>query len=135
MRYMLDTNILIYLLKNRPVSVAQRISELGEDTQLCMSFFTYAEMLKGAVRSTRKDKVLRQLDQLVRRVPVTYNVNHTLCEQYAAQFTYLKEAGTPVGSNDLWIACHAIAEEAILVTHNTKEFNRIKGLSFEDWVN
>ena len=54
MRYMLDTNILIYLLKNRPVSVAQRINKLGEDAQLCMSFFTYAEMLKGAERSTRK---------------------------------------------------------------------------------
>lgn len=134
MRYMLDTNILIYLLKNRPVSVAQRISELGEDTQLCMSFFTYAEMLKGAERSTRKDRVLRQLDQLVRQVPVIYHVNHTLCEQYAAHSTYLKESGMPVGANDLWIACHAIAEDAILVTHNTKEFNRIKGLSFEDWV-
>ena len=46
MRYMLDTNILIYLLKNRPESVAQRINELGEDAQLCMSFFTYAEMLR-----------------------------------------------------------------------------------------
>ena len=40
----------------------------------------------------------------------------------------------PVGANDLWIACHAIAEDAVLVTHNTKEFNRIKGLSYEDWV-
>ena len=134
MRYMLDTNILIYLLKNRPVSVAQRINELGEDAQLCMSFFTYAELLKGAERSTRKDRVLRQLAQLVRQVPVIYHVNQTLCEQYAVHFTYLKEAGTPVGANDLWIACHAIAEDAILVTHNTKEFNRIKGLSFEDWV-
>lgn len=134
MRYMLDTNILIYLLKNRPESVAQRINELGEDAQLCMSFFTYAEMLKGAERSTRKDRVLRQLDQLVRQVPVIYHVNRTLCEQYAAHFTYLKVGGMPVGANDLWIACHAIAEEAILVTHNTKEFSRIKGLSFEDWV-
>ena len=134
MRYMLDTNILIYLLKNRPVSVAQRINRLGEDAQLCMSFFTYAEMLKGAERSTRKNRVLRQLDQLVRQVPVIYHVNRTLCEQYATHFTYLKETGMPVGANDLWIACHALAEDAILVTHNTKEFNRIKGLSFEDWV-
>ena len=134
MRYMLDTNILIYLLKNKPVSVAQRINQLGEDAQLCMSFFTYAEMLKGAERSTRKNRVLRQLAQLVRQVPVIYHVNHTLCEQYAVHFTYLKESGMLVGANDLWIACHAIAEDAILVTHNTKEFNRIKGLSFEDWV-
>ena len=134
MRYMLDTNILIYLLKNRPASVAQRINKLGEDAQLCMSFFTYAEMLKGAERSTRKNRVLRQLDQLVRQVPVIYHVTHTLCEQYAVHFTCLKEAGTPVGANDLWIACHALAENAILVTHNTDEFERMKGLPFEDWV-
>ena len=92
-----------------------------------MSFFTYAEMLKGAERSTRKERVLRQLEQLIRQVPVIYHVNHTLCEQYASHFTYLKESGMPVGANDLWIACHALAEDAILVTHNTKEFNRIKG--------
>ena len=82
MRYMLDTNILIYLLKNRPESVAQRINELEEDAELCMSFFTYAEMLKGAERSAHKDKVLRQLTQLVRQVPVIYHVDHVLCEQY-----------------------------------------------------
>ena len=134
MRYMLDTNILIYLLKNRPESVAKRINKLGEDAQLCMSFFTFAEMLKGVERSTRKDRVLRQLEQLIRQVPVIYHVNHTLCEHYAAQFTHLKEAGIPVGANDLWIACHALAENMILVTHNTGEFKRIKGLLIEDWV-
>ena len=134
MRYMLDTNILIYLLKNRPVSVAQRINELGEDAQLCMSFFTYAEMLKGAEHSTRKDRVLHQLERLIRQVPVVYHVYHAICEQYAVQFTYLKKAGMPVGANDLWIACHALSEGAILVTRNTAEFKRIKGLLFEDWV-
>ena len=134
MRYMLDTNILIYLLKNRPVSIAQRINNLGEDAQLCMSFFTYAEMLKGAERSTRKNKVLRQLDQLVRLVPVVYHISHTIGEQYAVHFTYLKENGMPIGGNDLWIACHALTENTTLVTHNTGEFKRIRGLLLEDWV-
>lgn len=46
----------------------------------------------------------------------------------------LKDAGTPIGANDLWIACHALAENATLVTHNTKEFLRVKGLVVEDWV-
>ena len=114
---MLDTNILIYLLKKGPVSVVQRINKLGEGAQLCMSFFTYAEMLKGAERSTRKDKVLRQLDQLVRQVPVIYHVSRTLCEQYATHFTYLKETGMPVGANDLWIACHALAEHTLSLIH------------------
>ena len=78
-----------------------------------MSFFTYAELLKGAERSTRKDKVLRTLEQLIRLVPVLYAVDRRLCEHYAEQFTRLKAAGTLIGANDLWIACHALAEDAV----------------------
>lgn len=134
MRYMLDTNILIYLIKNKPESVAKRVNALQSDDQLCMSFFTFAELLKGAERSSKKDKVKRNLTQLTRQIPVRYQTNRTLCEHYAQQFTRLKLAGTPIGSNDLWIACHALAETATLVTHNTKEFQRIEGLDIEDWV-
>ena len=75
MKYMLDTNILIYLIKNKPPSVAQRINALGDDAQLCMSFFTFAELLKGAQRSTRKPDVLRQLDQLTWHIHVQYATN------------------------------------------------------------
>ena len=134
MKYMLDTNILIYLIKNKPPSVAQRINALSDDAQLCMSFFTFAELLKGAQRSTRKPEVLRQLDQLTRHIPVQYATNKVLCEHYAAQFTQLKEAGTPIGANDLWIACHALALDCILVTNNTREFARVAGLRLENWV-
>ncbi len=133
MRYMLDTNILIYLMKNRPVTVVERVSRIGADEQLCMSFFTYAELLKGAERSTRKEKVLRNLGQLLRHIPVLYAVDERLCQHYARQFTELRAAGTPIGANDLWIACHALAEDAVLVTHNTREFRRVKGLLIEDW--
>ena len=134
MKYLLDTNILVYLIKNRPPSVAQRIDALGEDAVLGMSFFTYAELLKGAERSTRKPEDLRRLEQLTRQVPVAYQASRSLCEHYAAQFTRLKEAGTPIGANDLWIACHALAEDATLVTHNTREFERVPGLRLENWV-
>lgn len=134
MRYMLDTNILIYLLKNRPESVVTRINELDENAHLCMSFFTYAELLKGAERSTRKDKVLRNLERLTKQVSVIFGTTHNLCEYYALHFTRLKVAGTPIGANDLWIACHALAEKAVLVTHNTREFERVEELQLEDWV-
>ena len=133
-KYMLDTNILIYLLKNKPRSVAKRVNALNEDAQLCMSFLTYAELLKGAERGARKDKVLRDLDKLTRQIRVIYHVNHALCEYYAIHFTQLKKAGTPIGANDLWIACHAMAENAVLITHNVNEFSRLKGLQVDDWV-
>ena len=57
-----------------------------------------------------------------------------ICRHYAEQSTRLKNAGSPIGANDLWIACHALAEDASLVTHNTREFQRIVGLQVEDWV-
>ena len=134
MIYMLDTNILIYLIKNKPPGIATRINALDNRDELTMSFFTYAELLKGAERSTRKDQVLTQLQQLTNSIPVNYSANVELCQHYATQFTLLKSAGTPIGANDLWIACHALSQNAILVTHNVREFERIQGLKVEDWV-
>lgn len=134
MMYMLDTNILIYLIKNKPPSVADTINALDKDAVLCMSFITYAELLKGAERSTRKAQVLRQLKQLTQVISVLYETSPSLCEHYATQFTQLKEAGTPIGANDLWIACHALSQNATLVTHNVREFERVIGLRLEDWA-
>ena len=132
---MLDTNILIYLIKNKPASVADRVNALGSSVELCMSFFTFAELLKGAERSTRKPDVLRRLDELTRVIPVRYAVDRDLCEHYALQFTQLRAAGTPIGANDLWIACHALAIDATLVTNNSSEFKRVTGLQLENWAN
>jgi tRNA(fMet)-specific endonuclease VapC len=134
MIYMLDTNILIYLLKNKPPAVAERINALDKESALCMSFFTYAELLKGAERSTRKTQVMSQLYQMTQIIPVQYDTNPDLCQYYATQFTLLKTAGTPIGGNDLWIACHALSKNATLVTHNVSEFERIEGLRIEDWA-
>jgi len=132
--YLLDTNILIYLIKNQPAQVAARVDGLADEDTLCMSFVTYAELLKGAERSTRKARVLARLDRLIRQVPVIYPGTPDICKHYAEQFVQLKDAGTPIGGNDLWIASHALATGATLVTHNTKEFRRITGLKLEDWV-
>lgn len=134
MSYMLDTNMLIYLLKRRPPEVAGRIDALPLETRLCMSFVTYAELLKGAERSTRKAAVLGRLQRLTRQVPVVYPTGPEICRHYAEQFTRLKQAGTPIGGDDLWIACHALAEGAVMVTNNTGEFERIEGLRVESWV-
>ena len=134
MIYLLDTNILIYLIKQRPAAVARRVDALDARDSLGMSFITWAELLKGAERSARKGDVLQRLDALATQVPVLYHAGPAICRHYAAQFTRLKDAGTPIGANDLWIACHALAEGATLVTHNTREFARIDGLRVEDWV-
>ncbi len=131
---MLDTNTLIYLIKMKPPGVARRVNALAAEDRLCMSFVSYAELLKGAERSNRKTEVLRQLYTLTRLIPVHYASSPALCRHYAEQFTRLKSSGTPIGANDLWIACHALAEDAILVTNNTGEFERVGGLRLENWA-
>lgn len=134
MIYMLDTNILIYLLKMRPPGVAARINALNADDQVCMSFVSYAELLKGAERSSRKAEVLRQLDGLIRQISVFYPADAAICRHYASLVTQLKSAGTPIGANDLWIASHALAVNATLVTNNLREFERVAGLRLQNWA-
>lgn len=131
---MLDTNTLIYLIKNKPPSVAERMNQLGDDDTVCMSFVTYAELLKGAEGSERKADVLRRLEGLVRQVPVLYAAGPKISEHYAIHAVRLRARGTPIGGNDLWIAAHAMAESAVLVTNNEAEFGRIEGLATENWV-
>lgn len=134
MIYLLDAHILICLIKNQRPEVARRVDGLGEEDRLCMSFVTWAELLKGAERSARKPEVLRRLDVLARQVAVLFPSGPAICRHYAEQFTRLKDAGTTIGANDLWIACHALAEDATLVTHNMREFERVAGLRVEDWA-
>jgi tRNA(fMet)-specific endonuclease VapC len=57
-----------------------------------------------------------------------------MCEHYATHFTRLCAAGTPIDANDLWIACHALADDCTLVTNNLKEFERVQELRLENWV-
>lgn len=134
MIFLLDTNILIYLIKNRPPQVAEHIDALDPRDSLAMSFITWAELLQGAEGSQRREATLRQLDQLARQVPVLYPEGPQICRHYAVQATALKRRGTPIGANDLWIACHALALGATLVSHNVSEFTRIDGLRLEDWA-
>lgn len=134
MIYLLDTNILIYLIKNRPPQVAERIDQWPSSDRLAMSFVTWAELLQGAAGSTRRAAVECQLEALARQVEVLAADDLQICSHYAEQASALRRAGTPIGANDLWIACHALALGATLVTHNLREFSRIRGLSLVDWA-
>lgn len=134
MRYMLDTNTLIYMIKRKPPSVIERFSRCAPDDALMMSFVTYAELLKGAMRSTRRQRVEEQLAGLCQLIPVSYEVTPLLAQRYAEHSARLKSLGTPIGNNDLWIAAHALSLGCVLVTHNTKELSRVEGLTVEDWV-
>lgn len=134
MTWLLGTNILIYLMKHKPPAVVERIASVSDDDIVAMSFVTYAELVKGAEGSNRTETVLSVLQDLTRKIPVDYSVDERLCRLYGHHANRLKQAGTPVGGNDLWIACHALSIDATLVTNNTREFARIDGLPLENWV-
>jgi len=131
---MLDTDTLIYFIKNKPPSVSERMNGLLETDSICMSFVTWAELLKGAEGSIRKGEVLKRLSVLSRHVPVSCPARPDICAHYAAHAALLKAQGRSIGGNDLWIASHALAEDATLVTSNVGEFGRIQGLKVEDWA-
>ncbi|NNM81754.1 MAG: type II toxin-antitoxin system VapC family toxin [Burkholderiales bacterium] len=134
MKYMLDTNIIIHYIRMKPSSVAEKINGLGDDAAPCMSFITYAELLKGAERSTRKAEVIRNLELLSGLIQVNYDISGAICGQYARHSSKLKASGRQIGANDLWIACHALSLDMTLVTNNVREFERIEGLRIENWA-
>ena len=133
MRYMLDTDMCIYLKNRRPPDIAERFSklQLGEAV---ISIITFGELYNGALKSRETEAALNNLMRLKGRLPVQA-LSLNVAEEYANIRRSLEKAGNIIGSNDLWIAAHAIALGVTLVTNNTKEFSRVDGLSFENWVN
>lgn len=132
-RYLLDTNICIYIAKKRPMEVYQRLSELSIG-DVGMSLITFGELRFGAEKSQHQKIALEKLTQLIRYIPVI-----SLTEQTAGKYgiirSFLEKNGQPIGNNDLWIAAHTLSLNAILVTNNTKEFIRVPDLLLENWVN
>lgn len=132
-RYLLDTNICIYISKKRPLEVYQKLSELSIG-DVGMSLITFGELRFGAQKSQHKDIALEKLNKLICYIPVIMLTEET-AEKYAVIRSFLEKSGQPIGNNDLWIAAHALSLDTILVTNNTKEFIKVPGLVVENWVN
>ncbi len=131
-RYMLDTDISSYIIRNRPQSVRERFSKLDSD-QLCISAITQAELAYG-VKAAGAAKTLRlDVEDYVRRLAVL-EWGGAAAEHYADIRVKLEAAGTPIGSMDLMIAAHARSIGAVVVTNNEKHFRRVGGLTVENWA-
>lgn len=131
-RYLLDTNICIYIAKHNPPAVRARFEQLSADA-LAMSVVTLGELQHGAEKSQARAKalaVLQQLQSAIQVMPLT----HAAGQHYGQIRSGLERAGQPIGNNDLWIAAHARAEGWVLVTNNEREFCRVDGLAVENWV-
>jgi tRNA(fMet)-specific endonuclease VapC len=131
-RYMLDTNICIYIAKHQPPEVKARFERL-KPGQLVMSAITYGELYYGANKSNQRTRALAQLDELIQDIPVE-NPTSTAAEAYGEIRATLEKQGRLIGNNDLWIGAHAKALEVTLATNNERDFKRIAGLSVENWT-
>lgn len=131
-RYLLDTNICIYIAKGHPLEVRERFAR-HTLPELAMSTITLGELRFGAEKSQSRDRALRTIDELTQAIQ-TCAVPVAAGEHYGDIRAMLQKQGHPIGNNDLWLAAHARAEGWILVTNNTREFERVPGLHVENWV-
>jgi tRNA(fMet)-specific endonuclease VapC len=131
MRYLLDTNICIYLSKSHPGLLA-KLARIPID-QAGISVVTYGELMYGAFKSARYKENLHTIGEFIegfRPLPLPVDAG----QAYGRIKESLRAKGQIIGDNDLWIAAHALAEDYILVTNNVREFKRIKGLKIENWA-
>ena len=132
MRYMLDTNICIYAIKHKPEQVFQRLQE-HEPSEICISSVTYAELVHGVEKSRSVEKNRVALALLLANIEIM-SFDSLAAESYGKVRADLEKAGTPIGPLDMMIAGHAKSLGYIVVTNNTKEFERVKGLKLENWT-
>ena len=131
-KYLLDTNICIYLTKQQHPALIERFKSLAEN-EVAMSVITYGELQFGAQKSQQKQKVLNALQQLSLAIPVL-EMNQEVSQHYGEIRAYLQKIGAIIGNNDLWIAAHAKAAGLILVTNNVREFELVPELKLENWI-
>ena len=131
LRYLLDTNIVIYVLKRRPPQALHLFNQHAG--RMAMSVVTLAELLHGAEKSNDPSANLAVVEDFCSRVEVLPYLPKA-AQHYGSIRAALERLGAPIGVNDLHIAAHARSEGLTLVTHNTREFERVPALEIEDWA-
>jgi tRNA(fMet)-specific endonuclease VapC len=132
-RFLLDTNICIYIQRHKPAEVLARFRKLRQG-EAGISAITHGELLFGAMKSRQREQVLSAIAEFVLWVPVLA-LPESASMEYAGLRAEAETAGKPIGGNDLWIAAHALASGMIFVTSNEREFKRMPGLRVQNWVN
>jgi tRNA(fMet)-specific endonuclease VapC len=128
---MLDTNIVIYTIKNRPEQVREAFKR--HDGQMCISAITWGELVYGAERSSQPARNLETIESMAARMEILPMTTEA-ATHFGQVSAELYQKGTPIGPYDMMIAGHARSEGLILVTNNPKEFERVQGLRLENWV-
>lgn len=131
LRYMLDTNLCIRVLRDRPPGLRERFN--AEAASLCISTITLAELLYGAEKSARPADTRAQVEAFAARLAVL-QFDDEAAAHYGDIRAALERQGQAIGSYDLMIAGHARSRGLVVVTGNLREFTRVAGLRAEDWL-
>lgn len=132
MKYMLDTNIIAYAKNNRPEEVLQQFRQ-HDIFDMCISAITLAELEYGIANSSRPLQNRLGLMAFLNGIEVL-DFDAEAAQEYGSIRADLKQRGELIGANDLLIAAHAKSKGLTLITNNTKEFERIEGLTIENWT-
>ncbi|HEY2185225.1 MAG TPA: type II toxin-antitoxin system VapC family toxin [Xanthobacteraceae bacterium] len=131
-RFLLDTNICIYIRRQSPPQVLARFQRL-QPGEAVISVITHGELIYGVEKSRLREQAARQLTELIGLLPVL-PLPLQAGQSYGAIRAALEVRGETIGNNDLWIAAHAQAARLVLVTNNESEFRRIRGLKIQNWA-
>ena len=131
LRYLLDTNICIYTLKQRPAHIRERFNRHA--AHLAISSVVLADLLYGAEKSSRPEHNLEQVERFATRLDVL-PFDDLAAVHYGQIRAALERSGQGIGPYDLMIAGHARSRGLTLVTNNEREFSRVPGLLLENWV-
>lgn len=129
--YMLDTNIVIYIINRRPLGVLNIFNE--HEDRMAISTVTYAELLYGAEKSAIPARNIRAVDQFVSHLKVL-DYDRKAAAHFGHIQACLQRTGRTIGVNDMHIAAHARSQGMVMVTNNMKEFERIEGLLLDNWM-
>lgn len=131
LRFMLDTSVCVYTLKNRPPSVREQFNRYSG--AMCISTVTQAELIYGAMKSAQPERNLKTIEEFAARLSVL-DFDTNAAGHYGDIRSILEKQGTIIVPYDLMIAGHARSQGLTLVTNNRREFERVDGLRVEDWV-
>ncbi len=130
-KYLLDTNIVIYAIKNRPQSLRQKFNRL--QGQMAISSVTWGELIYGVERSAQPERNLADIESLGARLEMM-PFDRMAANHFGRIRAELYRVGAPIGPYDMMIAGQARAHGLVLVSNNVKEFERVSGLMLEDWL-
>jgi len=132
MLFMLDTNMCSYIIRDNPKGIFKKLKEVEQDHTIALSSIVVSELFYGASKKGSA-KLIKVVNMFVEQFTI-YDYNKASAKAYANIRTTLEKKGQVIGVHEMLIAAHALSLGATIVTNNVKEFERVEGLSVENWI-